>query len=445
MDYQLLAAALIGIALLLVLILKFKIQAFLSLLIASISIGLVGGMPPMDILTSMREGMGSTLAFVATIVGLGALFGAVLEHSGGAQSIAASLLKRFGIEQAPLALMITGFVVSIPVFFDVAFIILVPVVYALQKKSGKSLLVFGLPLLVGLAVTHVFVPPTPGPVAVADILGANLGWVILVGLLVGIPTAAVAGLWYSKRIGQQVFLEAPEFDVSDHEAPKDLPSPALIGSLIALPIVLILLSTIAGSFNAFLSPGVVTTISFIGHPFTALIIANLLAWYILGIKRGYSKDELADISLKSLGPAGMIILLTGAGGVLKQVLVDTGVGTMLAGSMASAISLPVIFGFVVALIVRVMQGSATVAMITAAGMTAPVMAQMELSQLQLAVIVIAIASGATSLSHVNDSGFWLINRYFGMTEKQTLRVWTTTTGLIGLTGFVITLLLSLLV
>ena len=175
MDYQLLAAALTGIALLLVLILKFKIQAFLSLLIASISIGLVGGMPAMDILDSMREGMGSTLAFVATIVGLGALFGAVLEHSGGAQAIATSLLKRFGLEQAPLALMITGFVVSIPVFFDVAFIILVPVVYALQKKSGKSLLVFGLPLLVGLAVTHVFVPPTPGPVAVADILGANLG------------------------------------------------------------------------------------------------------------------------------------------------------------------------------------------------------------------------------------------------------------------------------
>ena len=246
-------------------------------------------------------------------------------------------------------------------------------------------------------------------------------------------------------MSSKIFLTAPEFDVTEHEEPKDLPSPVLIGSLIALPIILILMSTIAGSFSSVLSPGVVTAISFIGHPFTALIIANLLAWYILGIKRGYGKDELADISLKSLGPAGMIILLTGAGGVLKQVLVDTGVGTMLAEAMAGAISLPVIFGFIVALIVRVMQGSATVAMITAAGMTAPVLAQMELSQLQLAVIVIAIASGATSLSHVNDSGFWLINRYFGMTEKQTLRVWTTTTGLIGLTGFAITLVLSMLV
>jgi len=443
LDYQLISAVVLGILLLLFLILKLRIQAFLALLISAIAIGLLSGMPPPDVLRSMQEGMGQTLAFVATIVGLGALFGAVLEHSGGAQAIASTLLRRFGMERAPIALVIAGFIIAIPVFFDVAFIILVPIIYALQRRSGKSLLIFGLPLLAGLTITHAFVPPTPGPIAVADILNANLGWVIAMGFIAGIPTA-IAGLYFSRKVGRRIFVAIPE-NIQHHETENtQLPSAALIGGIISLPILLILLNTITTSFGDALPAKAISTLNFIGHPFTALIIANLVAWYVLGIRRGTSKEILSEISLKSLGPAGMIILVTGAGGVLKQILVDTGAGTMLAESMSGIISMPVIFGFIVALIVRVMQGSATVAMITAASLIAPIIEGAYISPASLALVVIAIASGATAFSHFNDSGFWLVNRYFGLNEKQTLASWTLLTGVIGGSGFLMSLLLSLL-
>ena len=441
-DYQLLFATVAGIGLLLFLILRFKIQAFLALLISSIAIGLIAGMAPSAIIDSVSSGMGNTLAFVATIVGLGALFGAILEHSGGARSIASSLLNRFGMERAPLAMVIAGFVVAIPVFLDVAFIILVPVIYALQRKSGKSLLRFAIPLLAGLAVTHAFVPPTPGPIAAADILGANLGWVILAGFVAGLPSALIAGLWFGGYISKRMMVEAPP-EASDEE-PSDLPNAALIFSIIALPIALIVTSTIVNTIPS-TSDEVKSIIGFIGHPFVALIIANILAWYILGIMRGHSKETLAAISLKSLGPAGMIILLTGAGGVLKQVLIDTGVGTMIAESMEGFTSLPIIFAFVIAALVRALQRSATVAMITAAGLVAPMIQNSIEGGFELALIVCAIASGASMLSHVNDSGFWLVNRYLGLTERQTFRSWTVMTTLAGFIGFIITFAISLFV
>lgn len=443
-DYQLLAAVFMGIALLLFLILKLKFQAFLALLISAISIGLLAGMQPGAVLQSVQTGMGQTLAFVATIIGLGALFGAVLEHSGGAKSIATALLNKFGLHQAPRALVIAGFIIAIPVFFDVAFIILVPVIYALQKRSGKSLLVFGLPLLAGLTITHAFIPPTPGPIAVADILGANLGWVIAMGFVAGIPTA-IAGLIFSRYMGSQMFVTAPEILEEPDDSDCETPSAAAIGMIIALPILLILLSTIAPGLDQLLPTKAIQVITFIGHPFTALIVANIVAWYWLGIRRGTSREILSEISLKSLGPAGMIILITGAGGVLKQVLVDTGAGTMLAESMTGVISIPVIFGFAVALIVRVMQGSATVAMITGASLIAPIIEGSGIAPAQLALVVIAIASGATAFSHFNDSGFWLVNRYFGLSEKQTLKAWTLLTGVIGLSGFATSLILSIII
>lgn len=441
-EYQLIFATVAGIALLLFLILRLKIQAFLSLLIASIVVGLLAGMPGMAVVESMKKGMGDTLGFVATIVGLGALFGAVLEHSGGAQSLANGLLKTFGTKRAPTAMGITGFIVAIPVFFDVGFIILVPIIYALQRKTGKSLLTYALPLLVGLGITHGFIPPTPGPVAVADIIGANLGWVILVGIIAGIPTAIVAIL-FSQRISNKIFLAAPEALSEENTDDANLPNPLLICSIIVLPILLIVLSTVASNLtNANEPPAWLDIINFLGHPFTALIIANLIAWYILGIRRGSTKEVLAEVSLKSLGPAGLIILLTGAGGVLKQILIDTGVGVMMAEALSGMSAVPVVIAFVLATLIRVMQGSATVAMITAAGIMSPILADAALSTPDLALIVVAIASGATMLSHVNDSGFWLINRYLGMTEKDTFRSWTVVSSVIGLTGLTMALLLS---
>lgn len=443
-DAQLLLAVVVGIAILLFLILRLKIQAFLALLISSIAVGLVAGMPGEAILDSVRTGMAETLGFVATIVGLGALFGAVLEHTGGAQAIAQYLLRKFGIDRAPLAMSITGFIVSIPVFFDVAFIILVPLIYALQKSSGRSLLRFGIPLAAGLAVTHTFIPPTPGPVAVADIIGANLGWMIVVGLIAGVPATLIAGLWWGKRISGRLHIGIPDYIEMRDEQDGNLPSAAGVMALIALPIVLILINTIVNSAAGTALPaGVRSAVAFAGHPFTALILANVIVWYVLGIRRGATREVLSEISLKSLAPAGIIILITGAGGVFKQVLIDTGVGTMMAEAMGGFTSLPVIFGFVVSLLIRVLQGSTTVAMITGAGMTAPILSG-DMGPFDLAVTAVAIGSGAIMVSHVNDSGFWLVNRYFGMTEKETFRSWTVMTSLIGLVGFVVVLLLSLL-
>ena len=441
-DYQLLLAVLAGIVVLLVLILRLKIQAFLALLISALTVGLIAGMDGMDVVESVRKGMADTLGFVATIVGLGALFGAVLEHSGGSESLARALLAKFGLKRSPLALALTGFIVSIPVFFDVAFVILVPLVYALKRRTGASLLKYGIPLAVGLAVAHAFIPPTPGPVAVADILKADLGSVIAFGIVIGLPALFIAGIWFGKYISARIDPPIPQgFETTKAESSenKSLPSALLILTMVSLPIVLILLSTLVSSpaiRGMGLGDGLIRVIQFIGHPFTALIIANVLVWYILGVKRKMSFSELSKVSLESLGPAGIVILITGAGGAFKQVLVDTGAGVMLAESMGTIATLPVLFGFLTALVVRVMQGSATVAMITAAGLCAPVFEPLGLGTSQVALVAIAIASGATSLSHVNDSGFWLVTRYLGMTESQALRSVTVATGLVGITGLI---------
>jgi Gnt-I system low-affinity gluconate transporter len=448
MDIQLLAAVLIGISVLLFLILRLKLQAFIALLITCIVVGVIAGMEPKTILDSVKNGMGGTLGFVATVVGLGALFGAILERSGGAQQLAQTMLKFFGVKNAHWAVMLTGFLVAIPVFFDVAFIILVPLIYALQKQTKKSLFLYAIPLLAGLAITHTFIPPTPGPIAVADILGADLGYVIIFGFIAGLPAAIIAGPLLAKRLSKTMHIETPEDMVTTTEIPENAPSALTIVLIIAIPILLIVCNTVLGSplFDQETLPKWLTyAAGLLGHPFVALIIANLVAWYVLGINKGFSKQQLLDISTKSLYPAGVIILLTGAGGAFKQILIDTGAGKMIAESLSGDFFPPVVFGFIVAAIVRVLQGSATVAMITAAGITAPLLGLTETSEPQLAVLVIAIASGATIFSHVNDSGFWLVKQYLGLTEKETFRSWTVMTTLIALVGLVVSTLLWYLV
>ncbi|GGW97262.1 GntP family permease [Salegentibacter mishustinae] len=448
MELQLLFAVFAGIALLLFLILKLKIQAFLSLLIVCIAVGIFAGMPATEILETMKDGMGSTLGFVATVVGLGALFGGVLEQSGGAQRLASFLLKKTGDKRAPWAMMVTGFAVAIPVFFDVAFIILVPVTYALSKRTGKSLLLYALPLLAGLAITHAFIPPTPGPIAVADILGADLGWVIVFGFLAGIPAAIISGPIFARFISKRIKIEPKTFSEEIEYDEEKAPSPGLIISIILIPIFLIVANTLVQSplFDGVSIPGsILYTIELVGHPFSALIIANLIAWYFLGVKRGMQKEFLKKVATKSFQAAGIIILLTGAGGAFKQILINTGAGEMIADALNNAWFNPLLFGFIVAALVRVLQGSSTVAMITAAGITAPVLTGGEYSMAQTSLIVIAIASGASILSHVNDSGFWLVGQYLGLTEKQTFKTWTVMTTLIAVVGLLVSLILWFLI
>ncbi|SDQ69576.1 GntP family permease [Flagellimonas zhangzhouensis] len=432
MEIQLFSAVILGIAVLLFLILKLRVHAFIALLIGSIIAGLVAGLDGKEIIDTVQKGMGGTLGFVATVVGLGAIFGGILEASGGAKTIADFMINKFGLKRAPLAMVISGFLIAIPVFFDVAFIILVPMIYALQRKTGKSLLLYGIPLLAGLAITHAFIPPTPGPIAVADIIGVDLGWVILMGFIAGIPTALIAGLAFGKYIANKIDVAAPE-EIEDGEI-QALPPIGQTLAIIGLPIVLILLNTIISSGGFSVNPTILNLISLIGHPFSALIIANLLAWYFFGIRKGFTKKQLLQISSKSLAPAGTIILLTGAGGVFKQVLTDTGAGELLATSLSNA-GIPILaFAFISAAIVRVVQGSSTVAMITAAGLVSPLLIGTGLSSIKLACIVIAIASGASIFSHVNDSGFWLVGQYLGISEKQTFKSWTVMTTILAFVG-----------
>mgnify|MGYP005845275585 CR=1 FL=1 len=445
---HLLLVTLLGIVLLLLLVTKFKLNAFVALLISGMFIGLGAGMPVDQVLDSIQQGMGGTLGFVATVVGLGAIFGQLLEHSGGASSLARYFIKKFGDKNASWAMMFTGFFVAIPVFFDVGFIILVPLVYALANRTGKSLLYYGIPLLTGLAVTHSFIPPTPGPIAVADIVGADLGWVILFGFIIGIPTAILAGPVFGSYIGKKIYAAVPEYmdwQEPDESEEESLPSIGLIIAIIAIPLVLILLNTLTTLLvdRQMLQAGLLTdTARFAGHPFTALTIAVLAAIYWLGTRRGATKKQLSDLSIKAMQPAGVIILITGAGGVLKQVLIDSGVGDLLATTM-SDLGFPVIvLAYLIACAVRVTQGSATVAMITAAGISAPVIEQFALSDPEIALVVLAIASGATILSHVNDSGFWLVNRYLGLSEKDTLKSWTVMETIISVTGFSLAAILS---
>jgi len=444
-DYSLLLAVFIGIVVLLFLILKLRIQAFVALLIASIVVGVFSGMNPTDIISTIQQGMGNTLGFVAVVVGLGAMFGAILEHSGGAEALANYLVHKFGEQNASWALVIAGFCIAIPVFFDVAFIILVPIIYSLQRKTKKSLLLYAIPLLAGLAITHAFIPPTPGPVAVADILKADLGWVILFGFIIGIPTAILSGPIFAKYISTKIFVEAPPLSGNVDNQNK-FPSVGIISIIIGIPIILIVLNTVLNSSlfgENFVPIYLKSWLSMIGHPFTALIIANLIAWYLLGIKRNFSKESLLKITTKSMEPAGVIILLTGAGGVFKQVLINTGTGEMLANYFANEGVSILLFAFISAAIVRILQGSSTVAMITAAGITAPLLVS-NISEIDKALLVIAIASGASILSHVNDSGFWLVSKYLGINETQTFKSWTIMTTILSVTGFISVFVLSLI-
>lgn len=448
-NLRLILAPILGIAVLLVLILRLKVQAFIALLIASILVGLVAGMDPAALLTSMQNGMGGTLGFVATVVGLGAILGQILESSGGAEAMALTLVRRFGEKRAPWALMLAGFIIAIPVFFDVGFIILVPVLYALAAKSGRSLLYYGIPLLAGLAVTHSFVPPTPGPVAVAEIVGADLGWVILLGIVTGLPTAIIAGPLFGGYISRRIVVQAPAHALESLQTrpagTQSLPSFGMVALIMGAPLVLILGSTAS---QLLVKKGIVAAsawtqaAAFAGHPFTALLVSTLLALYLLGVRRGFGRAELMELSSKALAPAGIIILITGAGGVLKQVLIDSGIGKILAEAMSHGNLPPILLAWLLAVAVRIAQGSSTVAMITAAGIVAPMIANAGLSDAHLGLVVISIASGATILSHVNDSGFWLVGKYFGLSEKQTLQSWTVMETLIAFCGLTFTLLLS---
>jgi Gnt-I system low-affinity gluconate transporter len=450
---HLLLVTFLSIGLLLYLVLRVKLHPFLSLLITAMFLGVTSGMPLSKVNTAIQNGLGGTLGFVATVVGIGGIFGQILEASGGTEAIARNLIRRFGKDKAHWSLVMAGFLIAIPVYFDVGFIILVPVVYALAKDTKRSTLFYAIPLLAGLAVTHTFVPPTPGPVAVADMLGADLGWVILIGSLIGLPIAILAGPVFGSYISKKIDVAPPkhmmeELNNGTEQSECSLPSFTAVATIIGMPLLLMVIKSVIELLIklGYMQEGIVYDISvFVGHPFTALIIATLMASYFLGTRRGFTRKQLLDVSAKALAPAGMIILIIGSGGAFKEMLIQSGVGNVLAEGISATKLPPIVLAFIIAAAVRITLGSATVSMITAAGIIGPILEAYTLSEIHLALIVISIASGATILSHVNDSGFWLVGKYLGLTEMQTLRSWTVMETIIALGGFGIALLLSFFV
>lgn len=448
-TYELLITVVGAIALLLFLVIKVRLHAFLALILVSMITGIASGMDLEVLLESVENGMGSILGFVAIIIGIGAIFGQILESTGGAEALAREMIRRFGIERSEWAMTLIGFFLSIPIFLDVAFIILVPLVYSLSRTSGKSTLYYGIPLLAGLGVTHTFIPPTPGPVAVAEIVQAPLGWVIIFGMLAGIPAAVVAGPFFGRYIAKKIHLVPPPLEELEPVEEEEEEPTNMLGTvifIISLPLLLIILRTtleLMINYGWIAESGFARALMFIGHPFSALLIATGAAAWILGLRQGFTRQQLLELANKALGPAGLIILVTGAGGVFKQILVDSGIGASIAEMMAGSPMPPLALAWLLALIIRVTQGSATVAMITAAGMMVPLLEMMDPNDIQRAMVVIAIAAGASTASHVNDSGFWLVNKYLYMTEKQTLQSWTVMETIISFVGLGMILLLSL--
>jgi Gnt-I system low-affinity gluconate transporter len=331
------------------------------------------------------------------VVGIGGIFGQILEASGGTEAIARNLIRRFGKDKAHWSLVMAGFLIAIPVYFDVGFIILVPVVYALAKDTKRSTLFYAIPLLAGLAVTHTFVPPTPGPVAVADMLGADLGWVILIGSLIGLPVAILAGPVFGSYISKKIDVAPPkhmmeELNNGTEQSECSLPSFTAVATIIGMPLLLMVVKSVIELLIKldYMQEGIVYDISvFVGHPFTALIIATLMAAYFLGTRRGFTRKQLLDVSAKALAPAGMIILIIGSGGAFKEMLIQSGVGNVLAEGISATKLPPIVLAFIIAAAVRITLGSATVSMITAAGIIGPILEAYTLSEIHLALIVIS--------------------------------------------------------
>lgn len=438
---RLVIAAVVGLILLLILIIKFKIQAMIAILVGAILIGLGAGMPFEQIVTSVNDGIGNTLKGIALLVGLGSMFGSILEISGGAQTLAVTMVNRFGDRKAAWALGFTGLVIAMPVFFDAGLIILIPLAFSLAKRTGRSSLYYVIPLLAGLAVGHAFIPPTPGPVLVATMLGVDLGWVILIGICCGIFSMIVAGPIWGAYCGRKFFVPVPEQVAKQQDLDESkLPGFWSVVLIILIPLVLIILKSVAGVVEA-LAPAR-EVINFLGEPFVALTLATLVAMVVLGYRHGYTGEQLEKVMTKSLEPVGLILLVTACGGVLRYILQYSGLGEIIGHAVASASFPMVIVAFVVAALVRISVGSATVAMTMAAGIIAAMPEIGGLSPVHLACITAAIAGGATVCSHFNDSGFWLVKSLVGMDEKTTLKTWTLMETLVGVTGFLVALFIS---
>lgn len=463
----LLAIAAGAVALLLLLIIKFRVHALIALVLVSVLTAVATRIPLDELVDTLMGGFGTTLAEVGLLVGLGAMIGRLLEVTGGADVLANSLVNRFGEKRAPLALGVAALFFGFPIFLDAAFVVFVPIIFSVATRFGGSVLLYALPPLGAFAVMHAFVPPHPGPVSAAEFLDADMGLVLLVGLVIAVPTWYLAGYVGGKMIGRRVDLAVPALSLAGASgtsagtgdsaggdtaggdpATGDLPYPRFrtVIAILLLPMVLIFLDT---GLNTLGTAGVidadatwVQALRVLGATPIALLVTAIVSLVVLG--RGRSRASVESIVNGALAPVCAIILITGAGGMFGEVLYVSGIGQALAETLKD-IGIPLILAaFLISTGLRVAQGSATVALTTTAGLIAPTLAATEgVTPLYRALLVITLACGATVLSHVNDSGFWLVGRYLGMDVKTTLKTWTVLETLIGVIGFGLVLVLSI--
>ncbi|MPZ00513.1 MAG: GntP family permease [Actinophytocola sp.] len=429
-----------AIALLLVLIIGLRVHAFLALVTVSLLTAFAAGIPPADIIDTLSEGFSGTLGSVALLVGLGVMLGRLVEVSGGAQALTDALIGKFGEDRAPLALGVASLIFGFPIFFDAGLVVMLPILFTVARRVGGGMLRYGLPVAGAFSVMHVFVPPHPGPVAAGELLGADVGLLLLLGLVVAIPTWYVTSYLFGLWAGKRWVLPVHDILAGGKQAEHDEhpPRAATVVWLLLLPLVLIFLNT---GLDALRAAGAVeegtwyNVVRIFGETPIALLITVFVAIYVLGKRRGRGSVVIEKLLDSSLGPVCAIILVTGAGGMFGGVLQASGIGDALADSL-EGIGLPVIVaGFVIATALRIAQGSATVALITSAGLVQPVVANGDYNAVQLAAIVLALSAGSVMASHVNDSGFWLVGRFFNMDVKTTLKTWTVLETLIGLMGF----------
>jgi GntP family gluconate:H+ symporter len=446
-GWQLITATLVGIALIVLLITVLKLNPFLALILGGLTVGAVAGENLTDVITSFTTGFGTTAAGVGVLIALGAIFAKLLADSGGADQVVDTIVGRATGRALPWAMAAVGAIIGLPMFFEIGLVLLMPVIYLVARRAQVSLITVGIPALAGLSAMHGFVPPHPGPVTAIGLLHADLGVTLALGVLVAIPTIIVAGPLYGSIAGRWVVVEPPStFDAGAQREPvavEQRPSFGVTIATILLPVVLMLAKALADIVIDDPEDGVQKALDVIGAPFIALLVGVLVALVTFGVRVGMTRDVLSDTVSSSLPPIAGILLIVSAGGGFKQVLVDSGVGTLLANWARDANVSVLLLSWVLAVLIRLATGSATIATITASSLIVDLVSGMSTGEVSL--VVLAVGAGSLFFSHVNDAGFWLVNQYFGMTVGQTLKTWSIMETILSVTGLVFVLLLSLVI
>ena len=439
----LLVYALVAVIALIVLIAKFKMNPFIVLIVVSLVLGLAVGMPMGNIVKAFETGVGGALGHIALVVGLGTMLGKMMAESGGAERIANTMIKAFGEKNVHWAMMVVAFIVGLPVFFEVGFVLLVPIAFNVAKRTGTNMVLVGIPMVAGLSVVHGLIPPHPAALLAVTAYSADIGRTIMYALIVGIPTAIIAGPIFGKLISK-VVIPNPDNPliaqfVEEHKKDRQLPGFGITLFTILLPVVLMLIGSWA---DLFFAPKTFANdfLRLIGNSVIALLIATLVSFWTFGKARGFGADQILKFTNECLAPIASITLVVGAGAGFGRILMDGGVSKAIVGIATDAHLSPLLLGWFVAALIRVATGSATVAMPTACGIVAPIVASIPGTRPEL--MVLATGAGSLILSHVNDGGFWLVKEYFNMTVPQTFKTWTVMETIVSVVALLFTLALA---